>query len=188
MRDFTLYLNWIDSTRFSKEQSRFGLGKFADEWKAAWHAYEMHVVDATSLFGREVLRDYALADWRQDLRDALCIRKKPVSKIEFSVEERSAQLVVSNPVLNRDLRFQYNSVASFNWTESQNVVPLEKAPGNTVQMPVLYLEELRFPQVGWIEHEIVFLDGSRLLISAASLWLNLDDYLARNRSMGSPLP
>lgn len=178
MRDFTLYLNWIDPNRFSKEQSRFGLGKFADEWKAAWHAYKTHVYDATSLLGGDSLRDFALADWRQDLRDARCIRKKPVTKIKFCVVERLAEFVVGNPVLHRDLRFQYHSVTSFCWNESpKNNVPLERQAGDGVQIPVLYLEELRFPKVGAIEHEFFFLDGSRLLVSAASLRLNLKDYL-----------
>jgi len=186
MRDFTLYLNWIDCTRFSKEQSRFGLDKFADEWRAAWHAYEMHVVDAASLLGREESHEYALANWRQNLSELLCIRRKPVTKIEFNVAESLAEIIVSNTDLYRDLKFQYSSVRSFIWTETWAEIwpeswiddnPFENVPRDAVELPILYLEELRFPQAGSIEHEIIFLDGSRLLISAASIKLNLADYL-----------
>lgn len=180
MKDFTLYLNSIDSTRFSKKQSRFGLDHFADEWKAAWQSYERHVLNAASWLPIGIA-EYALAGWRQDLSNALCIRKKPITAMEFAGVERAALFKVKNPVLDRELVFRFNKVAEFSWmdnsaSDSSVIGPIEERQEDVAPTLIIYVEELRFPEKGLIEHEIVFLDGSRLLIKATSLTLNLSDY------------
>lgn len=176
MQDFTLYLSQIDPRKFSRKDSRFDLDCYADEWKTAWQSYETHILNAVPWLASDVA-DYALAGWRQDLRDALCIRKKPVA-VEFSVADRAAALNVSNQILGRALTFQYEQVREFAWQESPTLNFADLKQSGAVRVPVLYLEELRFPSEGTIEHEVRFLDGAHLLITSASLTLNLSEYLA----------
>lgn len=181
MKDFTLYLNFIDSNRFSKEQSRFGLALFKDEWKMAWQSYENHVSNAAAWLPIEV-SEYALAGWRQDLREKLCIRKKPVTALEFSAIERAAVININNPVLGKDFVLRYEQIIDLSWRESEasEAADCELFSQEIVRdLPIIYVEELRFPKKGVIEHEILFLEGSRLLITAASLTLNLSHYMGR---------
>lgn len=184
MQDITLYLNFISAPSFSKRDSRYGLDCYADEWRAAWQAYEEHVLNAASWLPPSIV-EYALADWRQDLSNVLCIRKRPVSDIKFSLVERSGFMCVRNSLLENEITFHYESVKKIVWEKSES----ESAEKEYIGPPVLYLEELRFPNKGMIEHEIRLLDGTSLLIAAAAVTLDLSSYLVgktiKTKSMGA---
>lgn len=182
MRDFTLYLHDIDSTRFSASQSRYAQKSYGDEWRAAWLAYESHVNQASRVAEKQ-LREYALAGWRQDPRDPRCLRNKVAEVFAHFGINKTAEIKIRNEIINKSLVFKYENVRHFSWCGSGPCGPdmalsgalVAASSGSSVDL-LLRCEEIRFGEDGLIEHEMRFLDGAVVILSADSCNLNLDWY------------
>jgi hypothetical protein len=94
----------------------------------------------------------------------------------------AADIQIDNPALRRALRMRYTRVSGFRWDASPS--PITRAEmlyaNERSENAVLYVEELRVDGNGFIEHELRFLDGANLLISAGELSLNLQEYVGGN--------